>query len=103
VVKNTSCKVFCSSSLSIPTCERKCKCNITGNLRNSPSVADFAFSKLNFDYWMYGGKHQSDRNAAKAAGHELRGLVSYYNSNVPDLNFPLMALIDYRYVDFDFP
>lgn len=52
---------------------------------------------------MYGGKHQSDRNAAKAAGHELRGLVSYYNSNVPDLNFPLMALIDYRYVDFDFP
>lgn len=26
---------------------------------------------VTFDYWMYGGYRQSDRYAAKAAGHEL--------------------------------
>mgnify|MGYP005867219343 CR=1 FL=1 len=32
----------------------------------------------------------------KAAGHELKGLLSYYNCHVPGLNFPLMGLIDFR-------
>lgn len=50
---------------------------------------------VSFDYWMYGGLRRSDHYAAKAAGHELKGLISFYNSNVEGLNFPLMALIDY--------
>jgi hypothetical protein len=51
---------------------------------------------VSFDYWMYGGFRRSDHFAAKAAGHELKGLISYYSANVDGLNFPLMALIDYR-------
>eukprot|EP01126_Amoeba_proteus_P028128 TRINITY_DN27796_c0_g1_i1.p1 TRINITY_DN27796_c0_g1~~TRINITY_DN27796_c0_g1_i1.p1 ORF type:complete len:158 (+),score=23.81 TRINITY_DN27796_c0_g1_i1:65-475(+) len=32
----------------------------------------------------------------KAAGHELKGAMCYYNCCVPGLNVPLMSLIDYR-------
>jgi hypothetical protein len=38
----------------------------------------------------------SDFSAAKAAGNELRGLMCYFNTSIPDLNVPLMALVDYR-------
>jgi len=41
---------------------------------------------------MYGG----DQHAIKAAGHELKGLMCFYNLRMKDLHFPLMALIDYR-------
>eukprot|EP01125_Pyxidicula_operculata_P011795 TRINITY_DN385_c1_g1_i1.p1 TRINITY_DN385_c1_g1~~TRINITY_DN385_c1_g1_i1.p1 ORF type:complete len:1249 (+),score=314.60 TRINITY_DN385_c1_g1_i1:1159-4905(+) len=41
---------------------------------------------------IYGG----DQNAMKAAGHELKGLMCFYNCQIPELNVPLMALIDYR-------
>ena len=32
----------------------------------------------------------------KAAAHELKGLIGYYSCNIPGLNFPLMAMIDYK-------
>jgi len=38
----------------------------------------------------------SDYSAAKAAGNELRGLMCYFNASIPDINVPLMALVDYR-------
>jgi hypothetical protein len=38
----------------------------------------------------------SDFSAAKAAGNELRGLMCYFNTGIPDINVPLMALVDYR-------
>eukprot|EP00026_Physarum_polycephalum_P000237 Phypoly_transcript_00237.p1 GENE.Phypoly_transcript_00237~~Phypoly_transcript_00237.p1 ORF type:complete len:1263 (+),score=191.32 Phypoly_transcript_00237:1964-5752(+) len=38
----------------------------------------------------------NDCNAAKVAGHELKGLISYYNCDVPGLCLPLMLLIDYK-------
>jgi hypothetical protein len=38
----------------------------------------------------------NDYAAAKAAGNELRGLISYFNCQISDLNLPLMALVDYR-------
>lgn len=41
---------------------------------------------------LYGG----DEYAMKAAGHELNGLMYYYNCEIPQLNVPLMCLIDYR-------
>eukprot|EP01102_Stenamoeba_stenopodia_P007672 TRINITY_DN2166_c0_g4_i2.p1 TRINITY_DN2166_c0_g4~~TRINITY_DN2166_c0_g4_i2.p1 ORF type:complete len:974 (+),score=252.47 TRINITY_DN2166_c0_g4_i2:436-3357(+) len=37
----------------------------------------------------------SDYVAAKVAGNELKGLISYFNCGVPDLHVPLMALVDY--------
>eukprot|EP01127_Copromyxa_protea_P017015 TRINITY_DN5149_c0_g4_i2.p1 TRINITY_DN5149_c0_g4~~TRINITY_DN5149_c0_g4_i2.p1 ORF type:complete len:1162 (-),score=193.15 TRINITY_DN5149_c0_g4_i2:138-3623(-) len=37
-----------------------------------------------------------DEAAAKAAGHEMKGLMGYYHCRVAELRFPLMALIDYR-------
>lgn len=40
---------------------------------------------------IYGG----EENAQKAAGHELKGLGHYWLSNVQDLNFPLMAIVNY--------
>jgi tetratricopeptide (TPR) repeat protein len=39
--------------------------------------------------------YQSDEAAAKVAGHELKGLLSYFNTNVK-VCLPLMALVDYR-------
>ena len=38
----------------------------------------------------------SEEAAAKAAGHDLKGAVHYYNAAVPELCVPLMALIDYK-------
>lgn len=38
----------------------------------------------------------NDYSAAKAAGNELRGLISYFNCGIKELNVPLMALVDYR-------
>jgi hypothetical protein len=38
----------------------------------------------------------NDEAAMKAAGHELLGLMSYYNCQIPGLSLPLMALINYR-------
>lgn len=38
----------------------------------------------------------NDYSAAKAAGNELRGLISYFNCAIKNLNLPLMALVDYR-------
>ncbi|KYR00520.1 Histidine kinase A [Tieghemostelium lacteum] len=42
------------------------------------------------------GLYVGDQNAMKAAGHELKGLMSYYNCQIDGLHHPLMALIDYR-------
>ena len=39
--------------------------------------------------------YRSDEAAAKVAGHELKGLLSYFNTSV-DVCLPLMALVDYR-------
>ena len=36
-----------------------------------------------------------DDKAIKAAGHELRGLISYYQCHMKNLHFPLMVLVDY--------
>jgi len=38
----------------------------------------------------------SDYAAAKVAGAELKGLISYFSLEDPDLCLPLMALVDYR-------
>jgi len=44
----------------------------------------------------YNGLFGNDYSAAKVAGNELRGLISYFNCGIKDLNVPLMALVDYR-------
>ena len=38
----------------------------------------------------------SDEAAAKAAGHDMKSVVHYFECGVKELRFPLMALIDYR-------
>jgi len=53
------------------------------------------------DFWvygMYGIDNRADHLAAKAAGHELKGLINLMNTRhiAPKIHFPLMALIDYR-------
>lgn len=49
------------------------------------------------DSWIYGLSQRSDHYAAKAAGHELKGLVNMMTyREKSDLHFPLLALIDYR-------
>jgi hypothetical protein len=37
-----------------------------------------------------------DEAAAKAAGHDLKSTIHYFNLRIPELHFPLMALIDYK-------
>eukprot|EP01130_Rhizamoeba_saxonica_P016324 TRINITY_DN7530_c0_g1_i1.p1 TRINITY_DN7530_c0_g1~~TRINITY_DN7530_c0_g1_i1.p1 ORF type:complete len:885 (-),score=187.58 TRINITY_DN7530_c0_g1_i1:58-2367(-) len=44
----------------------------------------------------YHGLFGNDYAAAKVAGNELRGLMSYFNCGVEELNVPLMCLVDYR-------
>eukprot|EP00029_Vermamoeba_vermiformis_P005506 TRINITY_DN1931_c0_g1_i1.p1 TRINITY_DN1931_c0_g1~~TRINITY_DN1931_c0_g1_i1.p1 ORF type:complete len:1922 (+),score=411.10 TRINITY_DN1931_c0_g1_i1:83-5848(+) len=56
-------------------------------------VLDF---ELKEGLWMYGGDSRNDEYAMKAAAHELKGLIGYYSCNIPGLNFPLMAMIDYK-------
>ena len=41
------------------------------------------------------GLYGNDFAAAKAAGHELQGLMAYFNHGSPDISLPLMALVDY--------
>jgi len=41
---------------------------------------------------LYGG----DYGAAKVAGHDLKGWMSYFNAGIRDICLPLMALLDYR-------
>jgi Clustered mitochondria len=41
------------------------------------------------------GLYGNDEAASKVAGHDLKGLISYFNLGIPDLHFPLMALVDY--------
>ncbi len=38
----------------------------------------------------------SDEAAMKAAGHDLKGAIHYFNCNLSNLRIPLMALIDYK-------
>jgi Tfp pilus assembly protein PilF len=40
--------------------------------------------------------YAGDANAAKVAGHELKALTHLFNCWVPDLSYPMMALVDYR-------
>lgn len=49
--------------------------------------------------WLYGINRRADEWAAKAANIELKSLIAYYNTkqDAPLLNYPLLALIDYRY------
>lgn len=41
------------------------------------------------------GIYDGDENAQKAAGHDLKGLMSFYLTGVEGLHFPLMSLINY--------
>lgn len=50
----------------------------------------------NSDVWMYGGPSENTEYAMKAAKHELRSLISFYNCHIHELRVPLMALIDWR-------
>jgi Clustered mitochondria len=31
----------------------------------------------------------------KVAGHELKGLISYFNLSLKEVHFPIMSLVDY--------
>ena len=45
---------------------------------------------------MYGGSERNDAFAMKAAAHDLQALIAFYNTRCEGVNFPLMAIIDYR-------
>ena len=46
--------------------------------------------KLKENFFMYGGEKKNDENAIKAASHELKGLLSYYSTDIEGLSFPLV-------------
>ncbi len=37
------------------------------------------------------GLYRGDENAMKVAGHDIKGLESYFYCQVPELNFPLVS------------
>jgi hypothetical protein len=59
-------------------------------------AVDTTFAYRATPFWMYGGSTPDDERASKAGGHELLGCANIMNCNIPDLNTPLMALIDYK-------
>ena len=42
------------------------------------------------------GMYGNDANAAKAAGHEFKSTTAFFDLQLPDVQLPLMAIIDYR-------
>jgi Clustered mitochondria len=46
--------------------------------------------------WMYGGDRCSNEKAMKAASHEMKGLMCYYQSRTDNLHLPLMCLVHFR-------
>jgi hypothetical protein len=42
------------------------------------------------------GMYGSDANAAKSAGHEFKSTTAFFDLQLPDVQLPLMAIIDYR-------
>ena len=40
--------------------------------------------------------YEDDENAARVAGHELKGCVQIYNCWERDVHFPMMTIVDYR-------
>eukprot|EP01125_Pyxidicula_operculata_P005438 TRINITY_DN1931_c0_g2_i1.p1 TRINITY_DN1931_c0_g2~~TRINITY_DN1931_c0_g2_i1.p1 ORF type:complete len:2425 (-),score=534.59 TRINITY_DN1931_c0_g2_i1:786-8060(-) len=46
--------------------------------------------------WLYGGDKPSHEKAMKAAANERKGLMSLFHCQIPNLHFPLMALIHYQ-------
>ena len=50
--------------------------------------------------WIYGGTEQSNANAQKSVGHELKALSALYsviktNKELSKLRIPLMTVVDY--------
>lgn len=45
---------------------------------------------------MYGNTQENTENAMKAAKHELRSSIAFYDCKIPQLRTPLMALIDWH-------
>jgi hypothetical protein len=46
--------------------------------------------------WLYGGKHADYEQANKAAGHELKGALSFFRFHKYGIHVPMQALIDYQ-------
>ncbi|KAH3759766.1 Histidine kinase A [Pelomyxa schiedti] len=82
------------SELGMPEKEKTIKpISIGGIAGGEKYIVRGIFFKLAID------KHNlynSDEKAAKGAGHELKGLQSYYNCHIPGLCLPLFVLIDYK-------
>jgi hypothetical protein len=57
---------------------------------------DTKVSEKPHPFWMYGGKSRRDDLAMKAAGAELNNLVAYATTHIDELNYPMIALLDYK-------
>jgi len=67
--------------------------NLGGRAGGSKYIVHNILFKFALDlFGLYGN---SDENAQKAAGHDLKGLIHYWGAGVSRLHFPLMALIHY--------
>jgi hypothetical protein len=58
----------------------------------------FLVKNILFKFATAESKHElfdSTEVAAKVAGHDLKGLIQYFNLGVDLLHFPLMVLVDY--------
>ena len=82
------------SEAGLPAAEKTIKpVALGGQAGGEKYVAQGILFKFATDWrGLYGG----DESAAKAASHELRGLIHVHQCRVRDLHTPLMALIDYH-------
>eukprot|EP01124_Arcella_intermedia_P030339 TRINITY_DN6621_c0_g1_i1.p1 TRINITY_DN6621_c0_g1~~TRINITY_DN6621_c0_g1_i1.p1 ORF type:complete len:940 (+),score=237.22 TRINITY_DN6621_c0_g1_i1:126-2822(+) len=59
----------------------------------------FKFAKdvcLSSGTWIYGNRSENTEKAMKAAANELKGLSAFFQLQLPELHFPLMAIIHFR-------
>jgi len=81
------------SEMTLPESNKSIKSVQVGGIAGGRKyIAQGILFKFNLDHMgLYGG----DSNAQKAAGHEIKGLMSYSLLEIRGLHFPLMAVIDY--------
>ncbi|KAL7712534.1 Clu domain-containing protein [Entamoeba marina] len=81
------------SEMFLPTEEKTIKPITTSNSNSERYIVRGIFFKITVNKV---GIYQDDEDAAKAAGHQLKGLQGFYNARISGLHLPLAALIDFQ-------
>ena len=63
------------------------------------AAAKGPLSLFSFPFFLDFSPHNYFKIKCIVSGHELKGLMMYFDVGMDDVNFPLMALVDYKVID----